>query len=194
MGLTPEDYQAQAQALTPTGKAWATGDDSLFNKLLLAISDEFSRVDNRAAALLEEVDPRFTTELVEDWERVLGLPDNCSGELADTIVGRRNAIVTKLNSTGGQTPQYLIDRAADLGFDITITEFSEFTVESEVSAPLYGEDWVYYFQVNAPLNSLTYFDTLSVVTDPLADWGNDILECLINRLKPAHTGVIFAYT
>jgi len=29
---------------------------------------------------------------------------------------------------------------------------------------------------------------------PLAEWGNELLECAINHLKPAHTGVIFSYS
>jgi uncharacterized protein YmfQ (DUF2313 family) len=32
------------------------------------------------------------------------------------------------------------------------------------------------------------------VSDPLAAWGNTLLECVMRRLKPAHTTLLFSYT
>jgi uncharacterized protein YmfQ (DUF2313 family) len=194
MELTVDDYLALLQALLPTGPAWATDDpDSILNEYLAALAVEYVRLHARAEALMDEADPRTTLELLADFERVLGLPDTCV-EIPTTTTERRQAVITKMLATGGASPQYFIDLAATYGYEITITEFDPYTVESEIDAPLYGDNWVYWWQVNAPLNSITYFDMNSVVTDPLASWGNDRLECLIRKYKPAYTNVIFSYT
>ena len=42
--------------------------------------------------------------------------------------------------------------------------------------------------------ALVYNKSASAVSDPLRSWGNALLECLINRYKPAHTSVYFNYT
>jgi uncharacterized protein YmfQ (DUF2313 family) len=195
MALSAEDYQAQAKALLPKGKAWATELASKLSDFLLGLGDELARVDFRAVQLLDEMDPRTTEECLEDWERNFGLPDNC-GTPPDTVQARRNAILAKMNSTGGQTPQYFINRAAELGFTITITEFRPFRADAGLAnGPCYSETWAYWWQVNAPLNTILEFKAdESRAEERLRTWGNNSLECLINKYKPAHTGVIFSYT
>ena len=34
---------------------------------------------------------------------------------------------------------------------------------------------------------------MSVAGEPLRSWGNNLLECTMERIKPAHTVLIFAY-
>jgi uncharacterized protein YmfQ (DUF2313 family) len=194
MGLSVDDYASLLKALLPQGVAWAKDNASRLNDLVFGLAEEFARLDSRANTLLTELDPRETTELLYDWERVLGLPDNCSGIVPDTLTERRNAIVTKLNAIGGQSSQYFIDLAAAAGFQITVTEFRPFVTGSDAGTPLYGEAWAYAWQVNSALNTITEFVAGSGAGEPLRDWGNALLECLINRYKPAHTTVLFAYT
>jgi uncharacterized protein YmfQ (DUF2313 family) len=67
------------------------------------MSIELARLDVRASVLPQEVNPAASLELLPDWERVAGLPDKCSGVLEETLQGRRNALLTKLTSTGGQS-------------------------------------------------------------------------------------------
>jgi uncharacterized protein YmfQ (DUF2313 family) len=65
-----------------------------------------------------------------------------------------------------------------------------------VDDPINGEAWAYTWQVNAPAATVTtdsMFTVTSGVDRPLASWGNRLLECLINRFRPAHTIVIFNY-
>lgn len=192
MQATTEDYQQQLSELTPPGPVWNRTDGSVFMKLLLAMADELARVHNRALDLIEEADPRTTFELLPDWERAFGLPEAC-GVLPDTLEERRNALVEKITRRGGQSPQYYIDVAALLGFTVTITEFDHFTVGSQVNDPIYDEEWNFVWQVNGPSETVRAFVVNSGVSEPLADWGNDLLECVITRLKPAHTYVQFAY-
>lgn len=194
MVLSADDYREQLIALLPSGAAWVAEPITTLYKLLYGLAEEPARVDSRANDLINEVDPRTTTELLADWERVLGLPEICAPD-DHTTEERRAGVVTKLNAIGGQTPQYFIDLAETFGFTVTITEFRPFTAGSDVGTPLYGDAWAYYFQVNAPLNTISEFKVgQSTAGDPLRSWGNECLEYLFEKYKPAHTGVIFAYS
>lgn len=149
----------------------------------------------RAASLLLEADPRSTSEMLPDWERVLALPDACvaaTGEV-QTVAQRRAAVVARLTMQGGQSKAYFIALAETLGYEITITEYHPHTTEHDSESPITDEPWRFVWQANAPLNTLrdkTSEDDSEMAT---AVWGNALLECVISRFKPAHTHVIFSY-
>jgi uncharacterized protein YmfQ (DUF2313 family) len=85
-------------------------------------------VDGRAADLLEiESDPRSTVELLPDWERNWGLPDPCI-QSPQTVSQRQFALVQRMTIQGGQSRQFFIDIAKQIGYDITITEYRPFQV------------------------------------------------------------------
>lgn len=194
--MTATDYLAQLQALLPQGFAWPREADAALTKLLLAWADELARVDGRAADLIEEADPRTTAELLADWERVAGLPDPCVEALAgtQTTAQRRAALVAKLTTIGGQSAAYYIALAASLGYTITVTEFRPFVAGSVAGDALTNDEWIFAWQVNAPAESIVAFAAgRSCAGEPLRAWGNELLECVINRLRPAHTHVLFAY-
>lgn len=196
MALTDIDYLRQMQALLPPGPAWPKDDDALLTRLLAGLSEELARVDNRAWQLVEEADPRTVAELFADWERVAGLPDACATAFggAQTMAQRRAALVGRLATMGGQSSAYFIALAASIGYAITITEFREHTVEDDVNYALYGSVWNFAWQVNAALNTVNELTVDMTVEDPLAAWGNSLLECVINRLKPAHTTLLISYS
>lgn len=196
MALTETDYLRQLQALLPHGPAWTMDDDADITQLWGALAAELARVDGRAWQLIEEADPRTTAELFGDWERNAGLPDACAiafgGE--QSTAQRRAALVGRLATLGGQSPAYFIGLAAALGYAVTISEFHAHTVDDDVDALIYDEAWNFAWQINAALSTVTELTVDGTVDDPLASWGNALLECVIKRLKPAHTTVLFSYT
>lgn len=196
MGLTATDYLRQLQALLPPGPAWPKDDAATLTHLLSALAAELARVDGRAQQLVEEADPRTVAELFADWERVADLPDACAQAFGgdQTMAQRRNALVGRLTALGGQSPAYFIGLAAALGYAITITEFRAHCVNDDVEQPLYDTAWNFAWQVNAALNTVTAITVDSTVEEPLAVWGSALLECVIKRLKPAQTAVLFSYT
>ncbi len=189
-----DDYLEQLKGLLPKGLAWTAEAGSVLELLLLGMSIGFARVDGRVQDLLDEADPRTTNECIADWEKELSLPDNC-GEPPTTLQQRRQAVVSKFISVGGQNPQYFIDVAAAYGFTITITEFFPFRFGvSHFGDGFNGGDIPFTWQVNAPPTTPIYFTFgQSFFGEPFVTERNDLLECLINRLKPAQTEVIFNY-
>lgn len=194
--MTDADYLRQLQALLPQGAAWPRDDEAILTQLLHGLAVELARVDGRATQLLEEADPRTTAELFGDWERVAGLPDACAVAAggSQTTAQRRAALLGRLTTLGGQSAAYYVGLAAALGYAITVTEFHQHTVVDDVNHPLYGAAWDFAWQVNAALNTVTSLTVNGSVDDPLAAWGNALLECVIKRVAPAQTTVLFSYT
>lgn len=178
MGVTAEDYRDQLLALQPDGPALPRDPNSNWAKLLLAFADSLSRVGLRGEQLIIESDPRSTYELLEEWERAFGLPGPCV-PLGQSVDERRNALVAQVTARGGQTPAYYISVAAALGYVVTIDE--------NVEGP-------HVWRINGPETTITEFTCDSPCDQPLRKWGNELLECVMNRIKPAHTRLLFGYS
>jgi len=192
---TAAEYREQLKALLPPGQAFPRDPGTTLHDLLDGMSIEFARLDGRGGALPWEANPSTTAELLPDWERVAGLPDKCSGILEETLQGRRNALLTKLTSTGGQSAEYFIELAASLGYTVTIEVFRPFRAGASLAGdPLTNGPWAFTWLIRAPEVSVTEFRAgMSAAGERLRTWGNDTLECKINQLKPAHTVALFAY-
>jgi len=186
------DYVAALQGLLPSGAAWTQDGDSNLSNFLAGIAEEFFQVDKRVGDLLREADPRLASASLKDWERICGLPDLCVGKEL-TIAERRLAVVARLIQRGGQTKAFMIEVARVLGFEITITEFTPLWAGFAAGDPVSNGDWRYSIRVNAPETTVRRFHAGSAAGEPIATWGNESLECALNRIKPAHTKIHFAY-
>lgn len=190
-------YLAQLQALLPPGKAWPRTATATLTKLLSAWAEELARVDSRAGNLLDECDPRTAFEMLPDWERICGLPDSCSAELATTLQERRAAVVAKLTAIGGNTKAYFVALATAMGYAVEIDVFRPFvTGLSRCGAPLNGGHAVrYIWRVRVVGPRYTAFRTgASQCGDLLGKIVRaEDLECKLKRLKPAHTNLIVSY-
>lgn len=191
--MTADAYREQLQALLPPGAAWTRESVAALTGLLGAMAEEFARIDRRGADLIDETDPRSTSELLTDWERIAGLPDVCTGPLA-TIRERREALLARITGMGGQSRAYFIALAESLGFTIQIREYFPFVAGRPVGHNLAnGNAWRHTWQVDAPAVTIKHFACGSSVGEPLRTWGNSLLECAFEKRKPAHTLVLFAY-
>ena len=192
MALSAEAYARHVKALLPVGAAWSLEATSTLSKLLTGMGEELARVDGRGVTLIDESDPRTVLETLEDWERVLALPDACvSGE--QSVNQRRAAVTARVIALGAQTPAYFIAIAAALGFAVTITEFSPYDVEDHCDAFIYGDAWAYAWQVNAAIGDSGELSVDDPVDEALTWWANTSLECALRKLTPAHTYLLFSY-
>ncbi len=194
MALTAENYLQQLQGLLPRGKAWVRDAGAKLTLLLTGVAQEFARIDVRNNDLINEADPRTTTELIADWERNAGLPDICV-TVDQTIAQRRTALVSKLTMLGGQSRQYFIDLADSMGYpSATINEFRPMNCNDNCNYALNSEADRFFWKINLPSDGATYvMNCNDPCNSPLQAWGDEAIECRINHYKPAHTNVLFAY-
>jgi len=199
MTRTATDYRDEQLALQPPGVALPTDPDSSWAQLLAALGGELARVDERGQDVLDEALPDATLELLPDWERVAGLPDECRGN-AQSLQERRNALVDRLSARGGQHVQYYVDVASRLNYNVDVEEHRAFRVGTAYSQvgiqPLNPPAMrlVWRVRVLEARTKLFRVGQSQVGTDELLDIDRaDDLECLLPRLKPAHTRLFVAY-
>lgn len=193
--FTTDDYRQALQALIPNGRAWPRDHDTVQAAVLRSLAASFQRSDNDALGILSGAFPQTATIMLPEWEKALGLPDDCSIGEVDTIGKRQNAIVSKFISTGGQSKSYFIGIAKALGYNITIKEYRQARSGLSVCGDgLNGDDWPFVWLVEAEDTTISYARVgLSYCGDPLRSWGNRQLECRINALAPSYTLVKFGY-
>ena len=154
----------------------------------------YARTDAAACQLVEDAFPASTVALLPEWESSLGLPDPCAGQYA-TLAQRQAAVVAKLAGRGGQSVDYFVTLATNLGYEITITQFSPAKFgKATFGSPMLNNQWAHVWRVNAPVGALlTAHYTQSRFGDPYRSWNLPVLECQINEAAPAHTLVFYNY-
>ena len=191
--LGTADYLTQFQRLLPRGRLWHRGLGRVQDADLLTLMPTWSRLHARLNALIGEIFPCSTFELLTEWEATLGLPDPCVGEL-DSVQQRVQAVCAKFAARGGQSKTYYRQVAAELGFVIQIEEYTPFVAGSPAGMPAYGESWAHTWSITALADHVWYFIAgHSTAGEPLRSWGNRLLECVFERIKPAHTILLFYY-
>lgn len=197
------EYAQGFASLLPRGPAWPRTDDSVLMRVVRGLSEIWGvRVDASIATLLEiESDPRRTINLLAEWERAFGLPDECVG-VEQSISARHEALIQRMTMLGGQSRAFFIAVAEALGYTITIEEFSPFMVGvSCVGLDDHGweigpPEMRFYWRVRVANARLTWFRAsqgqVGVDHHLNIDVGLD-LECLLKRWKPAQTEIVFAY-
>ena len=214
MAASVDKYLKVLSDLLPNGKAWQ---DIKCSPLVRGLSHEFARIEDAIRNFLEvELDPRTTTELLPDWEKMLGIPDECTPDNL-TLAERREQVTQKWTAQGGINAEYYEFVAEQLGFDVEVVNIPDFRVGiSRVGEALTNHDvlentrlrvgygrvgerlrdygWRFFFIVRLPASELRRFRVgENRVGDRLVDFGNELLECTFKKLKPAHNGVLFRF-
>jgi uncharacterized protein YmfQ (DUF2313 family) len=197
-GFTADDYAQVLADLLPVGWAWPRDPETVLMRTFAGLAVEYSRVHGRDCDLLAESYPGTAIETLTDWERLVGLPDEClGGDQAYTLQQRRAAVLFKLAARGGASKTYFIWLAKVLGYNIDIRDdFYPFRVGfNRTGSLLNGWEWAFVWRIIAYEYTFTFFRTgQSTTHERLRVWGNAILECVMRRYKPAHTILQFTYT
>ena len=187
-----ERYTLLLERLLPRGPAWSNDD-----RLLAGLAPALARVHQRGDELMAEIDPRSTTELINRYEAITGLPDSCAPPGVVSLAQRRQRLDAKINLAGGINEAFYLAQLAALGYpDASITRFykSPFRCTSRCNESLYNVVWRYYWQVNMPQTTKTFSMTCaSDCRASLRTWGDTVVECVMQKLCPSHTYVIFVY-
>lgn len=195
MGLTANDYYHALQSLLPAGPAWGVDESSAAAKLLDAWAQELSRIQSRADELITEADPRTTYELLTEYERIFGLPDPCV-TIDQSVDQRRAALHSKFILLGGQNCAYFIGIAEAMGYyGATIDEYAPMTCNDTCNDSLYSDADMFCWTLNlsASTGGVFVMNCNSDCNASLQSWGDEALECRINKYKPTHTSIIFSY-
>lgn len=192
--FTASDYLQAFQAYLPRGRAWPKDPESTMVAVLSGYCPAMERLNTRANHLLTDAFPLLTHELLPEWEASLDLPDPCIGEVS-TTQERREQVLAKLTGTGGQSRAYFIGYAADLGYTVTIEEYSPFRMgRHSMGHALGGAGWAHTWAIVSPATTITLFTMgLSATGEPLQAWGNAALQCLLGKVVPAHAKLLFIY-
>lgn len=184
MPRSAAQYLEQLQALLPQGAAWPRESEAVLTRLLAGLAEEFARVDGRAEALLVETDPRVVTELLEDWERAFGLPDACA-VAQPTPAGRRLSLHQRVGSLGGQSAQYFVGMSALLGYETEVQAFRPSRLPLRLPVAVMDRPWAFAWRV-------AVYGPIQLDGPPV--YASTDLECVIRRLRPAHTVVSFDWS
>jgi uncharacterized protein YmfQ (DUF2313 family) len=210
-----DDYAHASQELLPRGQAWPREPDSTLMRTIDGLAQSWGFVDSRAADLLEiESDPRKTVELLPDWERAWGLPDPCL-PVPSTEELRRKTLVWKITLFGGQSRQWFYQFAREIvGTKIYIQEFAPYVCglsqcgdtrpgpeggweEGHYRWEIGKPEIRFYWRVQPLGKTLHWFrcGRDNCGEDPLCKITPDVaLECILTRLKPAQTEIVFDYS
>lgn len=188
-------YKNLINELIPQGLAWNPNPDSNLQKLITGESIEFARLEEEAIKVLKEINPLTTQNLITEWVDIALGEHRCQG-LSTSGEELKRALLASLASLGGSSENYFEQIALAAGYTITITDFEQFRAgSSRCGDRVFGNEFCFVFQVNGDTYTETKFRAgLSRAGDHLTYFSNDLLECVLNRAKPAHTKIIFTYS
>lgn len=94
--------------------------EKIFGKILYAFGHELFNFKERVNALINEAIPGLSRELLPEWERDLGLPDECSLQVS-TFEERARVVHTKYTTKySGLSKSFFLDYALNMGSIIKV--------------------------------------------------------------------------
>ena len=179
----------------PVGKVWESTFDPASNmgKLIRGLGIEIYRLEILTQQISNEIDINQATELLEEWERSVGLPDSCFVTNVP-IETRREQILQKFSNFGGvQKAEDFIRVAAVFGFDIRIIPALDpggFPLEFPIT---------FFEDTKAAVHTIIV-EMLGIIEGdiffplpfpiPFSLGGKTFLQCIFDKLAPANTQVI----
>ena len=196
-----ESYVSQLLSLLPNGFLWDKTSDTNLKKMLIPLATELASSHIRLEKLALEAVPNTTEELLEQWEKLLGLPDACSllkFNKENTFEERKALLLAKIISKNPCTKVFLENFIASLGYKAEISMLQPYTTGmSRIGMALNGananrflilvqllEQKVEYFRIG---KSEIGKDTMGKI-----DHAED-LECYLKKYIPAYTQVVIGY-
>jgi uncharacterized protein YmfQ (DUF2313 family) len=160
--------------------------NSLFGVILSAFATELALIDAAAIDIFRQQIPGVSTYMLEDWERVLALPETSTVAITQTVEERQTIAQAKFFTAYnvGLNAQFYIDYAAKLGFVITVEESADLTSPFYV-APTGIDLYDIGSRMNARLNDAYQVGNVvfTIVSGPT---DSTYLKYVMEKLKPAH--------
>lgn len=188
---TQAEHVSAARDLLPSGEAWGHG--GALDGLLAGMAGELARFDLRCQDLVAESVPPASDELLDGWERVVGVPDPCSpGDQG--VEARRAAVWARWTGRATPTRAFFVALGRSLGVEVWVEEFWSADEALAADVPFMGDGWAFTWRVSVAAPAQVDYLTVGMdVGSPLATWGDPAVECAFRRHQPAHTVLFFAY-
>jgi uncharacterized protein YmfQ (DUF2313 family) len=209
--MSVQRYKELIENLLPQGAVWEVNDQPNLSALLESFAEEFCRADQKIKDVLKEMDPREANELIDEWNSLLGLPDECTPEDQD-LTEIQAQLHREYTRTGGISKLALENLATGLGFTIDVRNATPFLAGHSVAGDFLTNDferifvagstageylkevgWKYYFIVEVPASGSEVFEAGDVAGTPLREFTNFVVQCTLKKLKPAHAAVFFQF-
>ena len=195
---TTDQVQDGLVSLFPPG--WAAGNQPGDYEVALyrPIAAEIGTIEASMYAMLPQIDPRGAAQLLPDWERMLGIPnDPClaANPITDTVT-RGLLAYERLTNAGTICAGYFENLALQLGETITITEAAAYCCSDYecAAAELVVPPENCSFLVTLPATGVTNFECgVSTCDDSLGLFNRGIMECIISNGAPLYATPYFSY-
>lgn len=179
----------------PVGKVWSRKHDPTSNLGLLirGLAFEFYRLDLKIQEVSEEIDVNQTVNLIEEWERSVGIPDTCiQNPNIYTLEERRSLILYKLSNFGGvQTAEDFENLASIFGINVEIipgADVAVFPLGFPIRFSPSATAATHSIFVNIIGASVRNAFPLPFPM-PFSSEGITFLQCIFRRLAPANVEV-----
>jgi len=188
------DINKQAQSLAdylPNGKVWQAKNiaGSNFRKLLLGLGAELLRTEQKMNEVISEFYFTSTTQLIKEWEKTLGIPDDCIS-IADTLQGRINNILLKLSMWEVVTAQDFVNIAQVVGLTTTVSGGKRWQTETPTIDFSSDKEARFTIVVDFYIPKTTFpYEFPITFGSPLVK----IVIAIFEKLKPANTQLIYRY-
>jgi uncharacterized protein YmfQ (DUF2313 family) len=203
---TADDLLPQVIATVPRGVIWGTDEASdgtgaspVMRRVWKAVAGWLADFYAAASQAATQAFPSAITYSLDDWEAEYGLPDPCTSP-ASGVQGRINAVRARFGAQGGASPAYFVCLAASIGYDIAISEPSDFLCDvsecdgDDTVVTVNGHhEWIVH--LNGLGDTWFYCDEGMCDDTPLEGFvvATDI-ECVLRRVAPTATTLIFDYS
>jgi len=186
-----EEVTRQLASTIPDGRAWQAKSLPGTNMyaVVSACASEFRQIQIQIETLASEFDINLSEQLLPDWEKSCGLPEECIGQMA-SLADRRNAVILRLRRIPFVTKEDYENLAFQLtGLSVTVTPGAEielFPLDFPIPFSSGNSYFKLYVTFNDAIGGFPYLFPFNFVST-----GDNIIRCVFEQIAPANVLIIF---
>lgn len=186
-----EEATRQLASTIPDGRAWQAKSLPGTNMyaVVSACAAEFREIQIQIETLASEFDINLSDQLLPDWEKSCGLPEECIGQMA-SLTDRRNAVILRLRKIPFVTKEDYENLAFQLaGLNVTVTPGAEielFPLDFPIPFSSGNSYFKLYVTFNDAIGGFPYLFPFNFVST-----GDNIIRCVFEQIAPANVLIIF---